>query len=86
MAELWGQAEPPAPHRQAWPPVYRCSCLWAPRIWPGHGAGTSCRGGTVAGTGEGLAPCSCTWRPPAGLLPHCGGRPTSRPGLGCFVR
>lgn len=39
----------------------------------------------MAGTGEGLAPCSCTWRPPAGLLPHCGGRPTSRPGLGCFV-
>lgn len=60
MTKLWGQtchAEgPPAPHRQAWPPVYRCSCLWAPRIWPGHGAGTSCREGRWQGRGRGLHP------------------------------
>lgn len=57
--KLWGQAchaegPTPTPHRQAWPPVYRCSCLWAPRIWPGHGAGTSCREGRWQGRGRGL--------------------------------
>lgn len=92
MTKLWGQAchaEGPPPHTHT-PVRPGLLCTGAPvcgLLGSGQGTGQGHPAGRDGGRGGGGA---CTLLlymvSPAGLPPHCGGRPTSRPGLGCFVR